>query len=263
MGTVGPERLREIFVRTEIDAAWERAQRETSLFDIPYGSGGVNPGDGRAIFYLISALKPRSVLEIGTHVGASTLHIALALRMNGVRSGAGSPDSPPDHVDGDRENGVLVSVDVVNVNDPAAKPWTKFGTEHSPVDMLTRIGAEHLVEFVTEHSITYMKGSAGGFDFIFLDGDHSAETVYREIPMALGLLNEGGVILLHDYFPNLQPLWTDGQVVPGPCLATTRLADEGANFTVNGLGRLPWPTKLQSNVTSLALLGADRCTSRS
>lgn len=42
--------------------------------------GGVNPGDRRAIYHLIRSLKPRSVLEIGTHIGVSTLYIALALK---------------------------------------------------------------------------------------------------------------------------------------------------------------------------------------
>ena len=35
--------------------------------------GGVNPGDRRAIYSLIHYLKPISVLEIGTHIGASTV----------------------------------------------------------------------------------------------------------------------------------------------------------------------------------------------
>src|SRR2546430_6217516 len=34
----------------------------------------------RAIYYLVRHLRPRSVLEIGTHLGASTVHIAAALR---------------------------------------------------------------------------------------------------------------------------------------------------------------------------------------
>ena len=42
-------------------------------------TGGVNPGDRRAVYYLIRSLRPANVLEIGTHVGASTLHIAAGL----------------------------------------------------------------------------------------------------------------------------------------------------------------------------------------
>ena len=72
--------------------------------------------------------------------------------------------------------------------------------------------------------------------------------------MALKMLNPNGVILLHDYFPGMKPLWSDGTVIPGPYLATERFVKEGINLTVLPLGELPWPTKLGSNVTSLALL---------
>ena len=42
--------------------------------------GGVNPGDRQAVYYLIMALKPQNVLEVGTHIGASMPHIARALK---------------------------------------------------------------------------------------------------------------------------------------------------------------------------------------
>ena len=45
-------------------------------------TAGINPGDRRAVYYLIRALRPRRVLEIGTNVGASTLHIAAAMKRN-------------------------------------------------------------------------------------------------------------------------------------------------------------------------------------
>ena len=34
-------------------------------------------------------------------------------------------------------------------------------------------------------------------------------TVYREVPLALGLLKPGGIILLHDFYPGARPLWSD------------------------------------------------------
>ena len=250
LGAIPPERLRGIFARTETEATWADARHRASVFHIPDGSGGVNPGDRRAIFYLIAALKPRSVLEIGTHIGASTLYLALALHLNQSASSLNQPREPESQTK-------LVSVDALNVNDPLVKHWTKYGTEHSPVEMVRRVGVDHVVEFVAEPSISYMERverASQRFDFIFLDGDHGPETVYREIPKALAALNEGGVVLLHDYFPRLKPVGTDRSVIPGPWLATERLRDEGANIAVNPLGELPWPTKSGSQVTSLALL---------
>lgn len=228
--------LSDIFGSHEIDALWFDSEKEIKQFTIPDGTGGVNPGDRRAIYYLISAIKPKSVLEIGTHIGASTIHIAAALRKNSDK------------------NANLTTVDIADVNSRVEKPWLKHGTTLSPIEMIDKLGCGSFVEFVTDTSLNYASNCQRSFDFIFLDGDHSAATVYQEISVALNLLNQDGVILLHDYFPNMKPLWSDGSVVPGPFLATERLRREGVNVTVLPLGKLPWPTKLESHVTSLALL---------
>src|SRR5262245_13632742 len=60
--------------------SWATAQAELKAAGVGDVTGGVNPGDQRAIYQLIRHLAPRSVLEFGTHVGASTSHIAIALR---------------------------------------------------------------------------------------------------------------------------------------------------------------------------------------
>ena len=228
--------LSDILNSREIDCMWFESDNEIKQFNIPDGTGGVNPGDRRSIYYLISAIKPTSVLEIGTHIGASTIHIAYAINK---------------HTD---KNAKVTTVDIVDVNSHAEKPWLKHGTTYSPIEMVDKLGCKSLVEFITDTSLNFAANCQRTFDFIFLDGDHSAATVYQEVPVALNMLKQNGVILLHDYFPNMKPLWTDGSVIPGPYLAIERLRREGLNVTVLPLGKLPWPTKLQSNVTSLALL---------
>ncbi|MGH9941514.1 MAG: O-methyltransferase [Pyrinomonadaceae bacterium] len=232
--------LAEVFGSGELEREWRTIAPRLRPFDIPDGTGGVNPGDRRAIFYLTRYFKPRSVLEVGTHIGASTLHIAAAL--HDVQSLE------------NQERPNFVSVDVCDVNDPLAQPWLRHGTRSSPVTMIDELGCGHFVRFVTDDSLDYLVGRQQKYDLIFLDGDHAAKTVYQEIPLALDLLERDGLILLHDYFPRLHPLWSDGAVIPGPCLAANRLRAEGAEFDVLPLGRLPWPTKLKSNITSLALL---------
>jgi predicted O-methyltransferase YrrM len=231
--------LSEIFCSQEIESMWLGSEKEIRQFGIPDGTGGVNPGDRRAIYYLISAIKPISVLEIGTHIGASTIYIASALHKNQIECG---------------RNANITTVDITDVNSPIKKPWVKYGTTHSPIEMIEKLGCASFVEFITDNSLNYAANCKRRFDFIFLDGDHTAMTVYQEIPVALKLLGQNGVILLHDYFPDLKPLWSDGSVIPGPFLAIERLRKENANVTVLPLGDLPWPTKLQSHVTSLALL---------
>ncbi len=79
--------------------------------------------------------------------------------------------------------------------------------------------------------------------------------MYREIAAAVPLLRPGAWILLHDYFPDLAPLWSDGRLIPGPFLATARYQSQGVRTTAVPLGALPWPTKQGSQRTSLALLG--------
>lgn len=233
--------LEETFRLDGIKSKWkETNKRITEASEIPDGTGGVNPGDRRAIYYLISRFHPESTLEIGTHVGSSTTYIATALLGNNNSDKKRSPQ--------------LVSVDINDVNDPVLKPWFKYGTKYSPVEMIKKMKCGHLVSFIKSRSLEYLSNCQNKYDFIFLDGDHSAKTVYQEIPAALRLLNKEGVILLHDYFPNLKPLWTNGKLVSGPYLATERLKFEKANIEVLPLGELPWPTKLKSHFSSLALV---------
>ncbi|MDN3555234.1 class I SAM-dependent methyltransferase [Halomonas maura] len=233
--------LSDVFSCGTIDGMWFDTQKKIKEFMIPDGTGGVNPGDRRAIYYLISAIKPKSVLEIGTHIGASTFHIASALHNASVKMPS------------------VTTVDIYDVNSPADKPWLKHGASHSPVEVIDSLGYGSFVEFVKDTSFNYAEKCQRTFDFIFLDGDHSATTVYQEIPLALKLLNKDGIILLHDYFPNMKPLWTNSSVIPGPFLATERLRREGVNIKVRPLGELPWPTKMGTHVTSLALLLKDDC----
>lgn len=237
LGALDPARLEAIFQSVAVDAAWQTWSPRLRPLALPDGTGGVNPGDRRALFYLIAALRPARVLEIGTHIGASTLHIAAALR-----SIADGPVSPS-----------LTSVDIADVNDSETRPWLRYGASASPREMLERLGLD-FVEFETSPSLDYLASSDDHFDFIFLDGDHSATTVYRELPAALRRLAPGGYVLLHDYFPQLRPLWSDRVVLPGPFLAVERLLTEGASIRVLPLGALPWPTKQGSNITNLTLV---------
>jgi predicted O-methyltransferase YrrM len=231
--------LGDILASDKTLVMWNNCKKEIDRFAIPDGTGGVNPGDRRAVFSLISALTPSSVLEIGTHIGGSTLPIASALYRTRIKNG--SPAR-------------LTTLDIRDVNSPTEQPWRAYGISQSPREMIRLLNYESFVEFVTDTSTHYFSKCQEKFDFIFLDGDHAAPTVYQEIPAALKRLSQDGVILLHDYFPGLQPLWSDGSAIPGPFLAVQRLVQEGANLEVVPLGQLPWPTKLQSNVTSLALL---------
>lgn len=218
------------------DDLWARVWARLEPLGIPERRGGLNIGDRRGLVHLARGLGARSVLEIGTHIGASTVSLAAALADTG-------------------EAGVrLVSVDIADVNSAESRPWLTHGARSSPAAMVRALGCDGFVEFVTAPSLDHLAHCTERFDLIVLDGDHAAAMVYREIPAALPLLEEGGVIVLHDWFPGLQPIWPDVPVLPGPFLATERLAGEGAPLEVVPLGPLPWTTAERSDGTSLALL---------
>ncbi|MFZ2158101.1 MAG: class I SAM-dependent methyltransferase [Bradyrhizobium sp.] len=196
-------------------------------------AGGVNPGDRRALYHLIGYFKPRRVLEIGTHVGASTVHIACALRR---------------FVD----QGSLCTADIIDVNGPEGA-WRSLGMRQPPSGIMSDLGLEPITTFITGPAAAVLESSGQRFDMIFLDGDHSRFAVYREISAALRLLNPNGLILLHDFYSDGKPLVPDGNVELGPAAAASRIESETDALAFLPLGNLPWPTKNGGNGTSLAL----------
>lgn len=240
MISAGEINLDEIFNNDKIEEFWNNSFQKTTGFDIPDFTGGVNPGDRKAIFYLMSYFKPQSVLEIGTHIGASTLQIASALDHNNKE---------------DSTKARFKTLDIRDVNCEKEKPWLQFDSKYSPQEMINKMDISLNLEFINQGSLDYLKSTKNTFDMIFLDGDHSAKTVYQEVPAALRVLREDGVILLHDYFENGKSPWkNDTKTAGGPYLAINRLIEEGSDFKVIPLGELPWKTKLDTNFTSLALL---------
>ena len=232
--------LDDIFLSSSIESEWIKESKEIDVLKITDRAHGVNYGDRRALYYLIKYFNPHSVLEVGTHIGASTAHIALALNKR------------------DANRRKLISLDIYDVNNLNTKIYSDLGVTHSPIEMMRKMNCDSFVEFMTCPSLEYMQKCDSKFDFIFLDGDHSAKTVYREIFHASKLLNKNGTILLHDYFPNLKPLWSSGNVVFGPYMAVHRFIQEGLSINVIPLGLLPWSTKMNSNRTSLALLSRNK-----
>ena len=215
---------------------WDAVATQLAELEVPDGTGGVNAGDRRALYQLVRKLRVADVLEIGTHLGASTTPRALALAANA-------------------EDGRLTTVDIEDVNDSVTQPWKRYGSSLSPRAALERVGVDDRVTFVRKPAMEFFEQLGDEtYDLIFLDGDHAATAVYQEVPAALRRLRPGGYLLLHDFFPHLRPLWPDGTVIPGPWLAIERLRGEGAPVTALPLGELPWHTKQGTNRTSLALV---------
>jgi predicted O-methyltransferase YrrM len=237
LASVTRDQLEAVFNSPAIAQEWQAwAPKLSQVCQISDGrTGAVNAGDRRALFYLARSFRPARVLEIGTHVGASTVHLAAALI-------ATSPLA------------CLISVDVEEVNDSPEAVWRRAGLAKSPRQMVDALDGKIETRFVTGDSRHFLANTNETFDFVFLDGDHSAETVYREIVGALDVIAENGLIVLHDYFPDGRPLWPDGAVIPGPFAAVETLRSTGFAIKAIALGSLPWPTKLNTNTTSLAVI---------
>jgi predicted O-methyltransferase YrrM len=213
--------LVDVWENKEIGAEWEK---DYSTIKYLYGHQdmmeGVNPGDRRALYYLIMALKPQNVLEVGTHIGASTLYIARALkRLN--------------------RNGRITTVDIIDVNHPTHGLWKKLGLKKSPAEFARELECLDLIDFHTQPSIEFMDSTRRHFDFVFLDGYHGARTVYEEVGAALRLLDSEGVVLLHDYYPRGKALYPRELAIGGPFYALHRIRKENLAIDVLHLAICP------------------------
>ena len=217
---------------------WLDDRKNLDAVNPPDFASGVNPGDQLALYSFVRALKPKRILEVGTHIGSSTLAMALACRRNV------SDEVLPK----------IVTVDIRDVNDEETKPWIYFGSDASPRKKLRQLDLERLVDFRVGDSLQVLAHETNQFDFVFLDGSHRAPTLYREIPAAIRALVNGAILVMHDVFPYCRPLWPKSRPTPGPWQAASRLVSENDGLQLYPLGELPWPTKLGSNRTSLAVL---------
>lgn len=57
------------------------------------------------------------------------------------------------------------------------------------------------LEVIRKTSDAFFLENKETYDLIFIDGDHSAEQVYKDIVNSLKVLNAGGIILTHDNCP--------------------------------------------------------------
>ena len=190
-----------------------------------WGAHAIDEESRRALYILVRRARPRNALELGTNGGASTAHMAMALKAGGAAAGAAR----------------LVTVDLWDVNREGSVEARHYGVSVAPAALLARLGCAELVEFVVAHSTEYLSGREAAYDFILLDHAPAADIAYRDIAAALRALRPGGQLWLH-------PLPVAGQALyPGFALALRRLQREGAVLV-----SLPWPAPGGSTLVGLA-----------
>lgn len=139
-----------------------------SAYDDGFPSGSLWRVEGQFLYSLIRALKPQSVLELGTWHGASATHILQGLHDNG----RGGLDCADNRAYGDIVIGGMIP-------DGLRSHMTLHATS-----------LESMINSAFDMEVTY--------DFIFEDAMHTVEQVEYVWGMAMGLLNPGGVIISHD-----------------------------------------------------------------
>lgn len=220
--------------------AFETAAVRFATLGLERIKDAANAGDLRALFQLVHSLRPRSILEIGTCNAASTAFMALAMRDLGADAQS------------------ITTVDLVDVNDPEKGIWKRSGMPYPPSELLERLGMDDLVCLESGGSDLFFRTTLDRFDFIFIDGSHRASDVYADVSGALASLNANGVIAMHDFYPDGQPLWSGEAAIPGPYLGVVRAIEECPDLGVVPLRQLPWRTKHNGHTTSLAVLTGRR-----
>lgn len=246
LGSIEQNVLQDIFLSADYAIAWEEVEKKISTLTIAgklkdvTPEGGIGLSDGRALYTLVRHFQPKRILEIGTHIGSSTTFIALAIRQLQLPS--------------DNETFSLTTVDIIDVNNEQDKHWLNFGSAESPLSMLKKVGCEKYVKFIQNVSLNFFAECENKFDLIFLDGNHFYTNVYQEIPLALSALEQGGLILFHDYYPNFKPLSGANSMIPGPALAVERFRSEGVRVRALPFGGIQFVGDSKPGVSTLALL---------
>lgn len=228
--------MARLFDPDELNREWSELEGRLREFGVWNAAGATGGIDLKVLYFLARVRRFQSILEVGTHVGGSTLALAWAL-------------------DRREDGGLLVTVDIADVNDSTSGPWLKAGLPKPPREMVRGLDVD--VSFVTSRSVEFLGSNERRFDFVYLDGDHNSETVYREILLAAGCLRDGGLIALHDYSSKVVfPTLLDGRSIPGPYLATRRVVSEVPGVTVHSFQSVPWDDG--DRVSYVAVLGKAR-----
>ena len=150
----------------------ESKPNERGISEI-YRRAAASPAWGRFMFRLVRALKPSTVLELGTNLGVSALHIVAALDLNG---GEGSLTT----IEGDP-----------TLSEIARENLAKL-TRTSRATVQTGRFDDVLPTCLEEH---------GPYDLVFIDGHHEEAATLRYFEMIKPHLAPGACVAFDDIEP--------------------------------------------------------------
>lgn len=118
---------------------------------------------GQFLASLVKMSKYKTILEVGVFEGETTQHLIKALP----------------------KGGQYVGIDINDYRTPATKLYMSEGGKS--IDFILGNSHNELKKLPTNH-----------FDLIFVDGDHSWESILPEFKLVEKLVAHGGVIVYHD-----------------------------------------------------------------
>lgn len=181
-------------------SAWLRTLER--LYGLPMAfPAAMSPETGLLLFSLVRNIRPRTVIEVGSFIGISTIWLAAALEEIGDAAGASGDESG--------RVGALVSIDDFG-------PLPETAWRRSPVEGDRRaLVLGHVEEAGLAHRVHLEQGVSwevlprirphlrrtGGVQFALLDGDHSAQGLRRDLIELEPVLETGGYVAVHDTIP--------------------------------------------------------------
>jgi len=139
-----------------------------SMEENPQSAGGSSVGTQNLLYALVLSLKPKIVLEVGSHIGAGSVWIGAALKENGF--GRAYCLEPQEHYY-ELHTSHMVIADVYKY----VRTLRLFSTD------------EALNRFITEP-----------VDMCFLDANHSYSAARKDLEIVDSLLSDRGIIILDD-----------------------------------------------------------------
>lgn len=139
------------------------------LQDHPQAAGKSSWGTRNMLYALILSMKPKRVLEIGTHIGSASVVMGTALKANGF--------------------GELICLE-------PGEHYQKIAQEH-----VDKAGLGEIVRIVGKFSYDpTLKEEVfhESFDLIFLDATHTYEAASFDIKLAADNIADNGLIVLDD-----------------------------------------------------------------
>jgi hypothetical protein len=146
-----------------------------------------HPGLGLVHYSLVTTVKPKKILCIGSKKGYIPAMLALACKENSFG-----------HVDF-----VDAGYGLERVNHWGGIAWWK---RVDPKKHFSSSGlGKYLTSYVMKSSEFTKKYPRRMYDYIYLDGDHSYEGVKRDYLLSWPRLRSGGLMLFHDIVPKRMP----------------------------------------------------------